>query len=272
MLIRTVLHTTEVSKMSFFSSRDTNITPGINLVTGIVCCINLFIGVADHVRLEQLNALKPPTLVERADGSSFAVDSIDHNDRSTKAIRNFVANKMVSFFAFSNILPPRSLSELRNPVADPGIKIESNKYVTTPAAEAALAIKDDKFRTSFLKFLAELTPQDNFRSDTKSSQKQTSTLDFIFISSPRPLAGKPGIWETDVIANRSIYRNQVRVGDLRAINKTIVTEARDIFPPPNWASEQQKISYREQIPGLTITEIRDYQLGSPQQYNNAASP
>jgi len=255
--------------MSLFSPRNTNITPGITLVTGIVCCINLFIGVADHVRLGHLNALKPPNLVERADGTSFAVDPIEHNDRSPKAIKNFVANKMVAFFAFSNILPPRSLAELRNPVADPGVRVDNNKYVTTPAADASLAIKDQKFRTSFLKLLSELTPQENFRDYSKSEQQLSSILDFVFISPPRRLGRGPGKWEIDVIATRSIYRHKIRVGEPRAINKTIVIESSDIFAPPNWASEQQKTSYREQIPGLTITEIRDYQLGAPQQYNNA---
>ena len=189
-----------------------------------------------------------------------------------KLSKTLLPIKWLLFLPFSNILPPRSLEELRNPVADPGVRIDNNKYVTTPAADASLAIKNEKFRTSFLKFLAELTPQENFRSDSRSEQQLTSILDFVFISPPRPLGRTPGKWEIDVIATRSVYRHKVRVGEPRAINKTIVTESRDIFPPPHWASEQQKISYREQIPGLTITEIRDYQLGSPQQYNNATGP
>lgn len=254
--------------MSFFSSKNTDLTPAIILGTGVICCINMFVLVADHVQLGKLNALKPPTLVERADGTSFQVYAIDHDDRTPKAITNFVANKIVSFFTYSGTLPPRTLDELRAPVNDPGVKVESEKYVTTPAAEATLAIKDEGFRTAFLKAISELTPQQNFRGDTKPEQKLLSTIDFLYISLPRAIntKGQPGIWETDIIANLNTYRNKVRVSQ-KAINKTVVVEARDVFKPPAWASEMQKISYREQIPGLTILEIRDYQLGSPRQYN-----
>lgn len=214
---------------------------------------------ADHSKLNKLTNTQPPTLVELNDGKSIRVYPIGHNERTPKAIQDFVASKMMGLFDWTGTLPPRTIEEAKKPRPDPGVRVDVNRSVTTEAFYKAFAVSED-FRPSFLKGLASLTPQENFRSNVPVSEKITSTLIIRNVSPPREI--NKGMWENDVVADLMLFKNGTQFGSTIPVNKTVTTKAEEVYAPPEGASDMAKISYEERLPGLVITEIRDLSLAS----------
>ncbi|NES64170.1 MAG: hypothetical protein F6K24_02340 [Okeania sp. SIO2D1] len=86
--------------------------------------------------------------------------------------------------------------------------------------EASFAISES-FRTTFLKAIAELTPDDVFRG------KAQSVLTFQYISEPTVI--DRGKWELNLVANLLIITSSHPEGIRIPVNKIIIVEAIDIW-------------------------------------------
>jgi hypothetical protein len=132
---------------------------------------------------------------------------------------------------------------------------KSRKKIPTRAWEAAFALSENQdFRANFLKKLAEIVPNGVFNGEIQVS------LVTRHISEPRKI--KDGKWEVDYIGTLVSFDRNENQGKGIAFNKTITVEAIDTPKLPDKPTELDKKIYLVREPGLEITQIFDYNLGT----------
>jgi len=198
--------------------------------------------------------VKGMTIVQLEDGSTRPVRTLQPNERTDKTIKTFVSNSMAKIFNWEGLIQTTENGE--NIVKlDKGIEIQTpkgSKKISTSSWGASFALSEKQgFRESFLKKLAEMTPEGLF-----SGQSQASLI-LRHVSEPRKVS--EGKWEVDIIATLVTFNRSKNEGNGIAFNKTITVEAIEPLPPATTEIAQKIYAARKS--GLEIIEIVDYDLG-----------
>ncbi|MDY7008981.1 MAG: hypothetical protein SWX82_35020 [Cyanobacteriota bacterium] len=207
--------------------------------TSLISMLLLFFILANTWKLARTNQI---ALVQLENGQSILAKQINAEERAPALIHNYVKEVLSLLFTWNRTLVDEK--------EDPGVKLSNDDRVTTGAWSASFAI-NEKFRTSFLKALAEMTPDEVF------TGKGQSVLTFKHISEPIPV-GKAK-WKVDVVANLLIITSTNTEGIDLPFNKSIIVEAIEasVDPLPEKTTPVQKAVYRLTQQGLQIIDIRD---------------
>ncbi|WP_339376663.1 hypothetical protein [Nodularia sp. NIES-3585] len=206
--------------------------------------------------IRRLNNQQVPTLVQLSSGETIRAEAVNSSERSKEVIKKFVSDTFIRMFNWDGLV--QTFNETGEAVTKPdfGIPIRegSRDRITSRAYEASFAITEkEDFRASFLRKLAEMTPNGVFSGETQIS------LIPRFISEPRRL--RDGRWEIDFIATLVTFSRNNNAGEGIAFNKTITVEAITTpQSPPNETTELAKKIYAARQAGLEITQIVDLDL------------
>lgn len=195
-----------------------------------------------------------PILVQTKE-ETFLVEEKPPWYRSESTISNFTENIFTSMFTWDGYLMPINSAQQRNPVKDPGIKIEVENrgvvMIPTSTYEASLAI-EPILREEFLANLSSKIPPRVF----------TGELQIVFVPREilRPEAKQEGYWEQSFVSNLMVFSQQgTKLETIIPFNKTVQLKS---VPKPNYrefeTKEAELISkYRKN--GLEIIGIEDYE-------------
>lgn len=184
-------------------------------------------------------------LVQLEGGKSIVAYKTDPYDRTPASIKHYVKEVFGLLFTWNQNL---ATGDTRK-----GVKLSDGSQVTVSSWEASYAISET-FRTSFLKAIAELTPNEVF------SGKAQSILTFQHISEPTVV--DRGKWKLDLVANLLIITSKHPEGIIIPFNKVVIIEAIEVTddPIPEATSAIQKAVYNVKEKGLQIIEIRDLEI------------
>ncbi|WP_234419878.1 hypothetical protein [Nodularia spumigena] len=229
----------------------------ITLAAFSLALLSLITQFLNYGAIRRLNNQEFPTLVQLSSGETIRAQSVASTERSNEVIKKFVSDTFIRMFNWDGLV--QTFNEKGEAVTKPddGIPIKegSRDRITSRAYEASFAITErEDFRASFLRKLAEMTPNTVFSGDSQVS------LIPRFISEPRRL--RDGRWEIDFIATLVTFSRNNNAGEGIAFNKTITVEA--ITTPQNLPDETTYLAkkiYAARKSGLEITQIVDLDLG-----------
>jgi hypothetical protein len=222
------------------------LTLGIQAIVAFAMLLQLFF-------MARLSSKPVPTLVQLLDGKAITVAPVERFERTPDTIKSFISQTMSLMFSWSGTLAPSNAEELRNPKQDPGVVAGSqqNNKIASATWESGFALSE-KFRQPFLEKLAELTPQEIFR-----SRETQGALIIRLIGEPQKL--EQGKWKISLISNIVFFSNQNQIGRSIPFNKEIYLMAVEspTLPLAEKSSSLQQVIYRIRQAGLEIYAIRD---------------
>ncbi len=191
-----------------------------------------------------------PTLVQSETGEMLKTSEAPSWHREPQVIKNFVGQTFTLLFSWSGIAKlPNEAGELVTQ-RDPGVKLNNNDVITTPAYEASYALAAD-FRESFREKIANLTP------GTVWNGKTQVQIEFITIGEPLPIT--KGRWKVNLVANLIIRSPTNPSGRALPFNKTVYLRAIDTppLPLPDEATPLQQTVNTIRLSQLEIYKIQD---------------
>ncbi len=221
------------------------LTLGMQAIVACAMLLQLFF-------MARLSAKPVPTLVQLLDGKAITVAPAERFERTPDTIKAFITQTMSLMFSWSGTLAPSNVEELRTPKPDPGVAVGAqNNKIASPTWESGFALSE-KFRQPFLEKLAELTPQEIFR-----SRETQGALIIRLIGEPQQI--EQGKWKISLISNIVFFSAQNQIGKSIPFNKEIYLMAVEAptLPLAEKSSSLQQVIYRIRQSGLEIYAIRD---------------
>ncbi|MGL5874747.1 MAG: hypothetical protein ACRC2R_20675 [Xenococcaceae cyanobacterium] len=203
-------------------------------------------------------ARKPaPSLVQLSSGDAIAVKVLGNKERTPEVVKKFALDTMTTMMNWTGYLPPVTPEDVNNPIVDPGVMLKDENgatqgKVTTAAWESSFALSGD-FRTSYLKKLIELTPNNVF------SGKVDVVLVPLYVREPIQI--EEGKWKVNLIANLMVFKEDNKLGKIIPFNKEIflrAVEAPEYLQKYN--NKLAEIITKVRQSGLEIYGIREFKL------------
>ena len=191
-----------------------------------------------------------PTLVQSETGEILKTEPAPFWHREPSVIKNFVGQTFTLLFSWSGMAKlPNEAGELVTQ-RDPGVKLNNNDVITTPAYEASYALAAE-FRESFREKIANLTP------GTVWNGKTQVHIEFITIGEPQPIA--KGRWKVNLVASLIIRSPTKPSGRALPFNKTVYIRAIDTppLPLPDEATPLQQTVNNIRLSRIEIDKIQD---------------
>jgi hypothetical protein len=206
-------------------------------------------------------ARKPaPSLVQLSDGQAIKVQAVGNQDRSPEVVQHFVTDSLIMLMSWTNELPGTS-DDKKVPDAGALVKIkDGDRRITSPAFQASFTFSED-LRAELVKILAEMTPDDVFKGEIKT------TLKFQHVTLPTPVdKNQSGKWKINVVATLLQYQ-QGRADIVKIpFNKEIVVQAIDTPQLPKsgkFSNELESLVYGIRQAGLEIVSMKDIEGAEP---------
>jgi hypothetical protein len=215
-------------------------------------------------------ARKPaPSLVQLSDGQAIKVQAVGSQERSTEVVQQFVTDSLIMLMSWTNELPAASGEQK---VADPGSLVKTkqgDKRITSSAFQASFTFGEG-LREELVKILADMTPVEVFKGNTKT------TLKFQHVTLPTLVdKDQMGKWKINVVA--TLIQYQQGRGDTIKIpfNKEIIVQAIDTPDLPKggkFSNELESLIHTIRQAGLEIVSMKDIEGAEPNQLTVPGKP
>ncbi len=215
-------------------------------------------------------ARKPaPSLVQLSDGQAIKVQAVGSQERSTEVVQQFVTDSLIMLMSWTNELPASSGEQK---VTDPGSLVKTkqgDKRITSSAFQASFTFGEE-LREELVKILADMTPAEVFKGNTKT------TLKFQHVTLPTLVdKNQMGKWKINVVA--TLIQYQQGRGDTIKIpfNKEIIVQAIDTPNLPKggkFSNELESLINTIRQAGLEIVSMKDIEGAESSQLTVPGKP